>query len=527
MDFLRAVLGLAPRRVQPAQVATDEIFPATFFDDTPLNRSVLLYLTFRFNNVLDTVSLRESLSRLLEIDGWRKLGGRFRLNPAGKLEIHIPQKFTADRPAIGYSEESFDVGINEHPLASQLPRPAKGHQYVQAGPRTFFPLAKSERMPATFLDFVYSDAPQLSIHIIKFTDTTLVSLSWCHVTTDAVGMGAILRAWSLVLAGRQDEVPPMMLLRDDPLDQLGTEQESGGRGEEELVMASKLLTLPNMIALALRFFIFDPWLYGRMEEHMVFVPRTTTQKLKTAALSTLSADMGNDIVLDSETGNPFLTSGDVITAWFAAMASSVLGLSSRRSVLIFNPFDIRGRLRKLFPGSRDKAAYVQNATLNYFILAPAKQVVPAGTDHVALGRFAATIRYALVQQTTVPQIRAMIRLYRDTIAKTGNSPMFGDSNSYAMLFSNWTRARFFEVMDFSPAVLPSRAERRNVDGDWLETTSGRPVYYHSQSLMPGPRTNRNWLCINGNVEGDYWVHGYLLPGVWMKIEDALEKFDVD
>lgn len=115
--------------------------------------------------------------------------------------------------------------------------------------------------------------------------------------------------------------------------------------------------------------------------------------------------------------------------WFSAIASSVLGPSSQRSVLIYNPFDIRGRLPKIFPGNHDKVVYVQNATLNYFILAPAKQVVPAGTDLAALGRFAASIRHALVQQTTVPQILAMIRLYRDTISKTGNSPMFGDSNS--------------------------------------------------------------------------------------------------
>jgi hypothetical protein len=104
--------------------------------------------------------------------------------------------------------------------------------------------------------------------------------------------------------------------------------------------------------------------------------------------------------------------------------------------------------------------------------------------------------------------------------------MFGDSDSYAMLFSNWTRARFFEV-DFSPAVVPSRVEERKIETDWPGTLSGRPVYYHSQSLMPGPRTNGNWLCINGNTKGDYWVHGYLPPGVWTKIDGALQTLDVD
>lgn len=176
MDFLRAVFGLAPRKVhvQPAQIPTDEIIPAKFFDDTPVNRNIVLYLTFRFNDVLNASSLHDSLSSLLEIDGWGRLGGRLRVNHAGKMEIHVPQKFTAERPAVGYSEELFDVGIDEPPLASQMPRPAQGHQYVQAGPRTFVLFAKSKRMPATFLDFVYSDAPQLS--------DTLASLRTRHLS---------------------------------------------------------------------------------------------------------------------------------------------------------------------------------------------------------------------------------------------------------------------------------------------------------------------------------------------------------
>lgn len=525
MDLLRAMLGFAPRRVQPAQVSTDEVIPATFFDDTPLNRGVVLYVTFRFNDVLDTSLLRDSLSRLLEIDGWRRLGGRFRLDAAGKLEIHVPRKFTADRPAIGYSVDSFDIGIDEHPLASRLPRPAKDGHYVQAGPGTFFPFAKSDRTPATFLDFVYSDAPQLSMHVVRFTDSTLVSLSWCHVTTDAVGMGAVVRAWSLVVAGREDEVPKMLPWLEDPLDRLEAEQEP--ELEEESVLTNKLLTLPKMVWLALRFFLVDPWLYGRMEERMVFAPRATIQTLKEAALSSLNANTGDDVVVDPKTGAPFLSSGDVITAWFAAMASSVIGASSRRSVMVGNPFDIRSRLPTIFSGNGDKAAYVQNATLNYYVLAHAKEVVPAATDSAALGRFAAAIRHALVQQTTVPQVRAMVRLYRDTIARTGSSPMFGDSNSYAMLFSNWTKSRFFEVMDFSQAVVPSRVETSKSSTDWPGTKSGRPVYYHSQSLMPGPRTDRNWLCMNGNTNGDYWVHGYLPPGVWTKIEGALKTLDRD
>ena len=49
-----------------------------YFDDNSINRSVLLYITLRFDNVLDPERLRRSLERLMELGDWRKLGARIR-----------------------------------------------------------------------------------------------------------------------------------------------------------------------------------------------------------------------------------------------------------------------------------------------------------------------------------------------------------------------------------------------------------------------------------------------------------------
>lgn len=57
-----------------------KVYPLHMLDDTKGCREYMIALTFRFDDVLDAEKLRASLSRLLEIGDWRKLGGRLRKN---------------------------------------------------------------------------------------------------------------------------------------------------------------------------------------------------------------------------------------------------------------------------------------------------------------------------------------------------------------------------------------------------------------------------------------------------------------
>lgn len=63
----------------PPTVPSDEVFPVHYFDDTFVNRKMIMCWTMKFDDVLDPEALRSSLARLLEIGDWRKLGGRLRL----------------------------------------------------------------------------------------------------------------------------------------------------------------------------------------------------------------------------------------------------------------------------------------------------------------------------------------------------------------------------------------------------------------------------------------------------------------
>lgn len=72
-----------------------DTFPLHLLDDTKFNRDCISW-SMRFNDVLDAEMLRDSLSELLDMGNWRKLGGRLRpkvytlsLPPSTHLTTHL------------------------------------------------------------------------------------------------------------------------------------------------------------------------------------------------------------------------------------------------------------------------------------------------------------------------------------------------------------------------------------------------------------------------------------------------------
>lgn len=61
-------------------VPTDKIVPLNAADDTAVLRSVVVVLSYRFDDVLDPEKLKSSYEKLLDRPGWRKIGARLRLN---------------------------------------------------------------------------------------------------------------------------------------------------------------------------------------------------------------------------------------------------------------------------------------------------------------------------------------------------------------------------------------------------------------------------------------------------------------
>ena len=87
MSSLTSV-STARSEVSP-HVPADIVVPLHSRDDTNQNRNISIEFTMRFDDVLDSQKLVDSLWKLLEKPGWNKVGARLRLNTTnGKLEYH-------------------------------------------------------------------------------------------------------------------------------------------------------------------------------------------------------------------------------------------------------------------------------------------------------------------------------------------------------------------------------------------------------------------------------------------------------
>lgn len=76
------MIGLSNQEVptRPPMIPTDEILPLNAADDSAVLRTVVVVLSYRFDDVLDPQKLKSSYEKLLDRPGWRKIGARLRLN---------------------------------------------------------------------------------------------------------------------------------------------------------------------------------------------------------------------------------------------------------------------------------------------------------------------------------------------------------------------------------------------------------------------------------------------------------------
>ncbi|KAK6861005.1 hypothetical protein PG995_004641 [Apiospora arundinis] len=465
-------------------------------DGTNTLRGAIVSWTLCFNDVLDSDKLHSSLSRLLEIGDWRKVGGRLRLKDDGDLEIRVPRLFTTDRPAISFSHQSLAMNLNDHPLGKKLPV-ATEVASIQTGPQEFRAFAAREDAPTTLEDFLYQDVPQLSLHITSFNDATLVGLSWPHTLMDVMGQQALLHSWCLVLAGRELEVPALLGAREDPI---CAAADAPVEKEEAFKVGEKQLTGLGMLSFGVRF--ASDLLWNRVvETRTIFLPKKAVAELRRQARVDLAAGDG------SGDEPPFLSEGDVLTACVArAVASS---LPQPRPVTVLQVLNARFRLSSLVSVS---GVYIQNMALAAFtFLSPEVARGP-------LGPIAMENRRCLTEQSTEGQVLAFLRKLR-VMPKPSRDPSMvvcGEPDALLMPFTNWTRAEFFKTADFGPAVVRA--------GDISKARNNMPgtMVYHHASSMRESRTARNVIVVLGKDHNEgYWLTGMLLPPAWVQIQKQI------
>lgn len=407
-----------------------------------------------------------------------------------------------------FTKESFGVSLAEHPLASRMPD-ATDDIHIHGSPERFRDFIGSvDTTPGNIDGFLYSDTPQLGLHVVTFLDATLVSLNWPHTMTDGLGRLAIIKNWCKVLAGKEDEVAPLKGTLEDPMATVGT----GPLHEKEEPYALKDkniggLGMVNLVAHS----IWDKFWVPELELKVVFLPGKAIAVLRQQAADDLSRTNSNDQGTTASNGaaaqaTPFVSDGDILTAWLTQVTFRAHGPSSR-PVAFNNVFELRSRLPDVFDPS---AAYVGN-----FARSAQTQLTAEEARFLPLGQLALRYRESLASQITEGQVRGMIRFTREL----GKSPLLPiQSNSIMLTCSNWSKAKFFDAVDFAPAVVKPGPKSD------VAPVPGKPVYFHAMSTKEDPPMLRNIYNVLGkDCAGNYWVTAKLPPAVWQNIDKEIAK----
>ncbi|KAJ2977890.1 hypothetical protein NQ176_g4118 [Zarea fungicola] len=184
--------------------ANGVVYPL-FVQDAISSNQVLISASLRFNDILDAETLRASLSRLLTIGHWQKLAGRLHKRANGRLVLQVPKTFKSECPDVAFVSKTYDEEIDNHSLGKLYP---KSTQVASTQPleKSIRPLLVPPGFPATFDELATKRWPQLTLFVSSFNDATIVSILWPHTLLDASAFRSLLKNWSLVLAGREDQV---------------------------------------------------------------------------------------------------------------------------------------------------------------------------------------------------------------------------------------------------------------------------------------------------------------------------------
>lgn len=358
------------------------------------------------------------------------------------------------------------------------------HPAIMGNPEDWAALSCGADGPKSLQDYIGSDRPVTGLHIVSFKDATIVTLHWLHAVADAMALKAILDNWTLVLQGREAEVPLLHGFDEDPLRELGCHP------TEPFELAGSQLSAWGTASYVARngYGIF----VGQKETRTVCIPATFLDKLRETALRELR---------EAGIKDPFLTDNDIITAWWSRLAFS--HLPPDKPVTIMQAMSARRALeRDLLPPDK---LYVSNCLSFTSVLKTKK-----GVDQ-SLGLLAGDIRRGINKHGTREQIEAYQNMVRANAWPLGPMPVFfGKSNMHHIGFSNWAKVKTYAT-DFSAASVKKR-DTPLIPSFVSQIQTGIP--YPDGFVITGQDSHRN-----------YWLEGYRPAGLWAHVEKLL-KTDV-
>ncbi|OJI95806.1 hypothetical protein ASPVEDRAFT_77587 [Aspergillus versicolor CBS 583.65] len=484
--------------VAPPRVPTDTVLPVSLWDSANIRRKWCLHYCFRFNDVLDPGELHNSLERLMQIGEWRRLGARIRMNSNGGLEYHIPERYDESRPGFEFNVTNYDIPLESHYLAEKLPRATAQPSVQGCQEEAVRSLFLHPQHPRTLDDWLFSDRPLLDIHVVAFEDATLVSVTFMHILTGASGMRLILRAWSNVLNGREDEVGQLKGIGEDLL----TDQSNGSEPTEYAHYDNRVTGIKKWVFAICA--LWDKFWYPSVESRVICIPGPYVDKLRNEGIEELShaAAPGQP--------SPFISHGDVLLSWGARTIVKARGAFPSRPLAVFNTFNVRPTL--LQKSASDNTAFIANACL----MSPTFLSVGDALN-LSLGQVASQFRASLVEERTKAQSQAQLAMKREALVANGSTAFGMDPRSVVIGCTNFHQARFFDI-DFSSAV---RCPKRHSGGP--SERIGRPVCMLVGRDVAGPDLWTMGNVLGKDGDGNWWLTWKLPTQTWPAFQRELES----
>jgi hypothetical protein len=184
-------------------------------------------------------------------------------------------------------------------------------------------------------------------------------------------------------------------------------------------------------------FIYEVAIHSQEAGRTVCFPGQWVDDLRDQAVKELR-------ITDPAEQNTFLSPGDVLLAFWCKTTIAAQKLTSRQPVHIINAFNLRGMSDRLpVPG---KTAYIGNGAMKAITLTTVAEL-----EDMSVGQLAARIRADLMTQRAPKQVKSMVVWQYDCFRKRQRSPVAGSWNQIIFSWSNWSRAKFYEI-DLSSAV---------------------------------------------------------------------------
>lgn len=353
--------------------------------------------------------------------------------------------------------------------------------------------------------YVENKTPPLFLHVTTFRDGTLVVLIWPHELFDGCGMTTLLRAWSLVLAGKDSQVPPVTYLDDAQFRQAIADDDNGVEAEAQV--AKPTIPMYKYI-LTLLWLLWRTVTMPRHERRLVVLTADFVSGLRRRSAQAA----GDKEHTEEEAARGTPSDGALLTAWLAKMlAASDTGYRTARLAGICN---LRRSLRAV-PGCEGER--MQNLIGSYFIDMPASEVAQP------LWQLAACVSRRTRESLSAGEMRAFAR---SRLPKDGVEPSEGSAYvprgvaptvALPMVYNNLTSLDVAGAVDFAPAVV---ARQGTAGGGERANGAGRPLYMlqYDATGRHNPLNIPKFDLLGKTAEGHYYIDTVVAPATFERME---------